>query len=613
MQAYSAIPDGVLFLKNTALLRENKGLPAFEVLPGEEGFHPVQVSVNGDCTLLALASTNEVRVYLMELAINSFRKLETLSTHILGSKCRVMSLKWHPYARTNAGLVVLTSTHIVFAQLQVGKRPIIEKKDLKDSSNLRLDPVSITFGAYDTPLGNLTAYLGTRDGDLYRIFPFLPCEAEIPSANVDLIKNFVDLNDCTTLFESWSDEKRCRVVVLLRPSHSSLSPIKLGEPLLIKPYAEELYTEETLDLRAGSVGWATDLIVQTTTNFVNFYTSPSPHSDKLVAITSVKFTKPQKQRQVELITPVHVYIRCDSTMHVLNISQWSSELQNAFESNREASTLRPVTTVTTSDTRFIQPESCTLDLINYNGAMCRSVISKTKRQICATAEIENNAYAAQQGRLESRISALLAELKNTAPQVPLATNWGANLGSLEKLNRVSAVYNQKIAKIAKALAQIKLIRDAQVREMVLQCSDLYKLKDQAANNNESIPRLQAKVDNLIARQSELSSRMRKVANDLLKVKEKQPKRKPSKAEQTWASELRNAIPAKLDALKPQIEDLRSSLAAVKLAQSEANSMRISEDRKLSEIAPKNALELHWRLKRQVDLIDTLKKRLEVRE
>lgn len=622
MQAYSAIPGGVLFLENHAVFTASKERAPQLVLPAEEGFSPVYVSVNNDCTLLALASTTEVRVYLIESENWSFRRLETLNRHTLGSQCKIVSLTWHPSARTNAGLVVLTSTHIVLAHLQVGKPSRIEKKELKDSSSLRLDPAGITFGAADSPLGNLTAYLGTKDGDIYRIFPFIPLEAEVPSAELDNIKKFVDLKDCSTLFESWSDEKSCRVTVISRHTHSSISPIHIGDPLLIKPYAEVLYAEETLDLKAGSVGWATDLVVQSTTNFVNFYASPSPLSDRLVGLAFTKFAKPQTQRRIELITPERVFINCGSTLHVLDIGQWSSELQNAFETNIDLETgiAKPVTKVTSYPARFLYCNSHTIKSPDHDETWdysYRAPVQKPRHSLSSTSdnfdELDDQPLAAVQGDLNYKTTAVVAELRKETPHAPLIANWGANLGSLEKLNTLATEFNRKIVKLARAMAQIQLERTVQKREMKQQCSDLYKLKDQVSPTKQSVPRLQNEVDSLMARQSELSRRMRQVATALLELEIKQPERKPSKAEQMWVSELKNILPRKLDALTSQIEFLKSSLAAAKLAQSEAGGLSSFEDRKESELAPRNALELHWRLKKQSERIDSLKHTLDIKD
>ncbi|GMM33313.1 linker nucleoporin [Saccharomycopsis crataegensis] len=162
---------------------------------------------------------NEINSNTPSLAVEHYQVGEFMYNK---KDARILKAIWSPVAKYDSNLVVLSSDSIIRSfelglsfQESIGSfnlrssDPSEEKAESRETSfslatvNSIQKPISITFGSNNLsdPVGCLTLYVFTGEGDLYSLFPFHPTKLSVDDSFVELLFNYSlvlynKLNDC---------------------------------------------------------------------------------------------------------------------------------------------------------------------------------------------------------------------------------------------------------------------------------------------------------------------------------------------------------------------------------------------------------------------------------
>lgn len=282
------------------------------------------VSVNSLDTLLAVYGNNVLQIYALNTQSQPKRVYTDSSFSAASHASRIVQIGFHPYARHDGMLVVLTNTQLVAIYCPFGVDPLVETVSIQTPGSVPCSIAHFCFGSDDTLEGAFSLYLANADHDIYRLSPFIPPEIEIPVDKLAASSFPAVLNTCTECGASW--RKRAGKTQLFKRDVKYTLPAFDGEDSLpIVPFPAELYAEDVVDMKPCSLGWQTDVILTLTTNHVNVLVLPPDSADSLTLVMSLDCfsgMNPEKQdeRRIALATGDLLFVSSATETLALNIS-----------------------------------------------------------------------------------------------------------------------------------------------------------------------------------------------------------------------------------------------------------------------------------------------------
>lgn len=291
----------------------------------------------------------------------------------------IIDMVWHPLGVSGMCLTVLVAGAVV-SHYNSARGVVTETLHLKpehhgafDVDFAADDTVSLAFGR-DNATGPLTLFLGTSDGDLYGLCPYVPCEFSLGSENLrDLLDDALasDYRQKTEVLTTTNvDEIRHGQQVLTRQlkwvqdiirqastqnsdsvviGRPQRPPPTLQGPLRLVPFPDQLYGETVLDIASCSLENVT-LIIQLMAGYVNFFLQDTPlqlswssclaKPEPLALIESVKLPQNLDEAKLEVLGQ-YVFVQSAHSTLCLEVSGWQNALAACIHSGGPLPALPP--------------------------------------------------------------------------------------------------------------------------------------------------------------------------------------------------------------------------------------------------------------------------------
>lgn len=535
----------VYFAKGDAVWRSTSpSVEPLEVLKADRKVNNVAVNTSESLMAVFLENTEdlELAVYVFrhssQNAIPTLHKLELKP--IVCKKSKIIGMFWDPVAYLDAGLVVLTESTLynIYCPPSVNNTTSVEEISLQGEYGLKIDACGISKGSPESPLGILTTYISTSDDDIYRLMPFVPRIIGLTNKQLRASAKFDPslLEKFSFRYESWCDRQKQKILVLER---ESVEYARYSLPLALKlePFPIQFYDEQVYQHVVGSFGLNTDVIVQTSAHYVNFWAIPSPLADSATLVGSVKF-KHSSEKRVEEVTGNSVIIECkpsgDRYIIVCN-SQFKDKL-SAIKLDGSPESEKAVASALSSQKAPLQSQSITYSPKLVNPDFTLQLLTRLSKYV----ESNNN---------------------HPPPSVEL----GGNAQSLIELDGLAANFQSRSSELIKLTADLRTERRAQQQEATRQQTEALKL----LRLGESIALTQSKqsdhLKKLTTRQQTLDARLKTVKEKIIKLAALGSTSPPQSGakEAEWFKSLRNEDPKKLEDLDESIKKLDALYKHVK--------------------------------------------------
>lgn len=535
----------VYFAKGDAVWRSTSpSVEPLEVLKTDRKVNNVAVNTSESLMAVFLENTEDIElaVYVFrhssQNAIPTLHKLELKP--IVCKKSKINGMFWDPVAYLDAGLVVLTESTLynIYCPPSVNNTTSVEEISLQGEYGLKIDACGISKGSLESPLGILTTYISTSDDDIYRLMPFVPRIIGLTNKQLRASAKFDPslLEKFSFRHESWCDRQKQKILVLER---ESVEYARYSLPLALKlePFPLQFYDEQVYQQVVGSFGLNTDVIVQTSAHYVNFWAIPSPLADSATLVGSVKF-KHSSEKRVEEVTGNSVIIECkpsgDRYIIVCN-SQFKDKL-NTIKLNGSPESEKAVASALSSPKVPLQSQSITYSPKLVNPDFTLQLLTRLSKYV----ESNNN---------------------HPSPSVEL----GGNAQALIELDGLATSFQSRSSELIKLTADLRTERRAQQQEATRQQTEALKL----LRLGESIALTQSKqsdhLKKLTTRQQTLDARLKTVKEKIIKLAALGSTAPPqSGAKETeWFKSLRDEDPKKLEDLDESIKKLDALYKHVK--------------------------------------------------
>lgn len=504
------------------------------------------VAVNGSETLMAVFLENESKVELAVYVLRPNTSNPTQKLHkfefrpIICKKDKLTKMFWDPVAYLDAGLVILADSTIynVYCYPTANNTASVEEIILQGEYGLKIDACGISKGSNESPLGVLTTYISTSDDDIYRLMPFVPKMIGLTNKQLRASAKFDPslLEKFKFRHESWCDRQKQKVSVLERET-VGVACYSLPLALKLEPFPLHFYDEQVLDQYVGSFRLNTDVIVQTTTHYVNFWAIHSPLADSANLVGSVKFKNPSEKKVVEVNdSSVTVQSKDTGNRYLIVCDFHSQDKLRAIKLDGSPESEKAVAAALSSCKGLPQPQNITY-----------------------SPKLVNPDFTAQ---LLQRLS---KHIENSNSQPSPSVELGGNAQALIELSGLASNFQSRSSELIKLIADLRTERRAQQQEATRQQTEALKLQ-RLSDNIASIRTKQAeRLNKLSTRQQDLATRLKTVKEKAVKLAVLGSTAPPqSGAKETeWFKSLRHEDPQKLDDLDDSIKKLDALYKHVK--------------------------------------------------
>jgi len=612
MPAYSPSSKGLFHVSGGEIVLSSK--TERRIVTAVDGTDEVtHLKANASGTMLAVASGSAVQIFLIDPHEHKLaRKFKNV---VLESS--IVGLEWHPAALRDAGLLILTQNRITNVYCTYDMLEIsVERKQVVDSDNLPIDLVSFSFGSMDSPLGFATLYLASRDGELYRMLPIIPLATSVTPEQENQLRKYLPSTEFHTEFDTWCDRQRCATRALIRsteePSNSGKPDQKVSTvhltPLKLRPYPFELYEEDTIAIKAGTVNWGVDVLVQTTQQFLNIYASPSTGlGSELVLISSLKFQNSDKAHMVDIFANETIVVNSTSKTILVDISGLLSALEDGelpssdlvsvkiVEKGMPFLTRREIVLLSDKDSARGFPLPSVSSAASNSNQLADSLTSLDIN------EVQSGLFSDPEF-FEKTVDALQSQM-DLNPELSTGVNFEPTAKALFELETLSSHYQSQILTLCKFLMSLSSERQARERDITSQMASYEQVSEIGGKLITKARETQTKsVQAAIDRTQAFRTRLNKIRENIDAQVQSLPGHIASKSEQKWFDDLSNSIPTKIEQQSELLSRLKSRLDDLRVPELPSQ----NKDKKLSI---GQILEIQQQLKEQSRSIDHIKSKI----